>query len=411
MSKLLVKHDNSTRRLPIIWPEGFTSEYPYIWLRHYLFHPATGRSEQGADDDCLIIEPIEVAELAEAVLQENLLILRWANDGAETRHDLSSLRKSCLMEKSRSERRRVPILWSKLEAKEFPWIKVSELEKPIKRFHIFRHLRDFGIILLDGLGNAPGTLLNIAPYFGPIRRTHYGELFDVRSLPKDNSGEGENIGATASNSQAPHIDEDYRDNIPGISFFHCIKSAPHDRGASIYLDGFAASERLRERDPRSFKFLTSVPLMSKADRNPLERFRSRTRSIAVDDDDVVRGVSMSDRVLPPLDLPIELIEPAYQALASFQKEIYDYSKALELVLKPGQCVVFDNQRILHTRRSFDPSIGERWMQQLSVDRDEFNNSLQVLALQTGHPKEAEYEQDSGLLTQVRLPIKTTRSSQ
>ena len=411
MSKLLVKHDNSKRRLTITWPEGYSSEYPYIWLRHHLFHPATGRPEQGTDDDCLIIEPIEAAELSEAVLQEELLVLRWANDGAETHHDLLSLRKSCLMKKSRSGRRRIPVLWGKPEAKEFPWTRVSELNKPIKRFHIFRRLRDFGIILLDGLGDAPGTLLDIASCFGPIRRTHYGELFDVRSLPKDNSGEGENIGATASNSQAPHIDEDYRDNVPGISFFHCIKAAPNDRGASIYLDGFAASERLRKRDPSSFKFLTNVPLMSKADRNPLERFRSRTRSIAVDDDDVVRGVSMSDRVLPPLDLPIELVEPAYCALASFQKEIYDYSKALELVLKPGQCVVFDNQRILHTRRSFEPSDGERWLQQLSVDRDEFNNSLQVLALQTGHPKEAEYEQDSGLLTQVRMPVEPTNSSQ
>ena len=110
MSKLLVKHDNSTRRLTITWPEGFTSEYPYIWLRHYLFHPATGRPEQRADDNCLIIEPIEAAELADVVLQEELLILRWANDGSETRHDLSSLQKSCLMEKSRSERRRIPVL-------------------------------------------------------------------------------------------------------------------------------------------------------------------------------------------------------------------------------------------------------------------------------------------------------------
>ena len=65
MSKLLVKHDNSTRRLTITWPEGYSSEYPYIWLRHYLFHPATGRPEQRADDNCLIIEPIEAAELAE----------------------------------------------------------------------------------------------------------------------------------------------------------------------------------------------------------------------------------------------------------------------------------------------------------------------------------------------------------
>ncbi|KIC07398.1 hypothetical protein RA19_24095 [Leisingera sp. ANG-M1] len=399
-----VSFDNETRLLHVHWPDGHTSAFPYIWLRHYLFHPATGRPEQEPDADCLIIEPPEISVLASAELDGGALVLNWQHDGRQTRHQLAELRRACLSETARAKRRRLPKPWSRAEADSFRWFPAEAMQDPAQRFEIFLHLRDCGIVLLEGLGDAPGTLPQIAPWFGPIRRTHFGELFDVRSKPADQTGAGEGIGATAANAQAPHIDEDYRDNVPGISFFHCLKPDAAGRGASLYIDGVAAAERLRKRDPQSFDILTRIPVLSAATRNAQERFRSRTRTITVDDDGVVRGVSMSDRVLPPLDLPIDLIEPVYRALGSFQREVYDYSHAFEAVLQPGQCAIFDNHRVLHTRRSFDKSAGERWLQQLSVDRDEFNNSLQCLALELGHTDEAEVEQDSGLLTQIRLPL-------
>ena len=47
-----ISFENATRRLMLLWSDGRESEFPYIWLRHYLFHPATGRPEQGPDVAC-----------------------------------------------------------------------------------------------------------------------------------------------------------------------------------------------------------------------------------------------------------------------------------------------------------------------------------------------------------------------
>jgi len=88
--------------------------------------------------------------------------------------------------------------------------------------------------------------------------------------------------------------------------------------------------------------------------------------IATDDDGVVRGARMADRTLPPLDLPIDQVVPGYRALAEFRRELYDASYAYERVFHAGECTIFDNHRVLHTRRSFDKSAGERWLQQVEV---------------------------------------------
>lgn len=396
-----ISFDNATRRLTLLWSDGRESVFPYIWLRHFLFHPATGRPEQGPDDPCLIIEDPAVCALERVEHDGDCLRLCWSHDQSVTEHDATFLRKNCPSPEAQRVRRLLPKTWVKSDAEAFAWFTGEDLTDPDRRLDTFRHLRDYGLVLFRDIGSEPGTLPDIARYFGPIRRTHFGELFNVRSKPEDAKGTGAGIGATAANAQAPHVDEDYRDNVPGISFFHCLKAATGGGGASIYVDGYAAAERLRATNPDAFEFLSKVPLLSEATRNPNERFRSRSRAIAVDDDGVVRGVAMSDRTLPPLMLPIDLIEPAYKALAAFQREIYDDNYALERVLKPGECVVFDNHRILHTRRSFDPQAGERWLQQLSVDRDEFASTLQCLALELGQNVEAEVEQDAGLLTQVR----------
>ena len=359
---------------------------------------------QGAtpDDPCLIIENPEISTLDRYECDGDMLRLHWSHDQSTTEHDLGTLRNMCLSPEAQRARRALPKGWVKADAEAFPWFGPEDLTEPEKRLNMFRQLRDYGIVLFRDMGSEPCTLPDIARRFGPIRRTHFGELFNVRSKPEDTRGTGAGIGATASNAQAPHVDEDFRDNVPGISFFHCLKAAKGGGGASIYIDGYAAAERLRAKNPEAFAFLAQTPLLSVAARNPNERFRSRSRAIAVDDDGIVRGVAMSDRMLPPLMLPVDLIEPAYKALAAFQREIYNYSFALERILQPGECAVFDNHRVLHTRRSFDPQAGERWLQQVSVDRDEFANTLQCLALELGQDFDAEIEQDAGLLTQVRL---------
>jgi len=76
-------------------------------------------------------------------------------------------------------------------------------------------------------------------------------------------------------------------------------------------------------------------------------------------------------------------------------------RCFECLLKPGQMIVFDNHRVLHGRRAFDPLGGERWLQQLSVDREEFQNRLRQLAEAQGRSDIARWQQDGGALSVPR----------
>lgn len=395
----LINYSADRRLVLIDWHDGHQSRYPYIWLRHSINYPVLGRPEQNDGDRCRIPESPDEPVLESIGYDSKAITLHWSHDNSVTHHSLQGLRQQCNADQARSLNSHKPVLWKIGDAASFHWHHVDDLNNPTALLGIFTHLRDYGIVLINNLPVKPETLFDIARNFGPVRRTHFGELFDIRSLPPDQLGTGENIGATASNSQAPHMDEGWRHGPPGISFFHCLKSEADAGGASQFVDGIAAAESLRQNSPQSYKFLNSVPLVFAAERNLQERFRTRARMIATDYEGIVRGVRVSDRNMAPIDLPENQIESAYAALHDWAITVYAAERIFEHQLRPGELVIFDNHRVLHARSAFNPLVGERWIQQLSVDREEFHNVFRQLAEKLGDESIKHWEPDAGLLSQ------------
>lgn len=394
-----VTHDNLSRRLTVSWSDGHLSHFPYIWLRHALYFPALGRPEQGDGGDYLFPEDPESLTVAALHPSAENLVVDWEHDGSTTLHSWPYLHDNCLSEEARRARQPRPHLWKGTDAEEFAWFDASDLDQPAMRFKIFQHVRDRGLALVRNLPVEPGAVMEVAKHFGPVRRTHHGSLFDIRSLPEDRQGVRANIGATASNTLAPHTDEGFRHATLGIMLFHCLKPDPSGGGISTFVDGIAAAEDLRETTPDAFEFLTSTPMVLAAERNKQERFRTRSKLIATDGAGVVRGVRMADRTLPPVDLPIEQVEPAYRALRAFTMELYAPHRVFEHLFQPGEMAIFDNQRVLHSRKAFDAQAGERHIQQVSIERDEFHNLFRQLAEEVGRYDLANWEQDAGALCQ------------
>ena len=391
--------DSQARLLSISWQDGHHSRYPFIWLRHQTFFPALGRPEQANDDPCLLPEQPDSVMVSTVNLEGDTIVINWSHDNTETRHSLAWLRDNCLSQEARVARQPRPQLWSAQDAAQFEWFDASDLEDPASRLIIFQHVRDRGLAFLRNVPTEPGTVMEIAGHFGPVRKTHHGTLFDIRSLPQDRQGPRVGIGATAANSQAPHTDESFRHATLGIMFFHCLKPDQSGAGESIFGDGIAAAEQLRIEDPEAFEFLTTTTLLQAAERNPQERFRTRGRLIATDNLGIVRGVKVADRTLPPPDLPEDQIEPAYRVLRAFFSRLYSPERIYKKWLEPGELAIFDNQRTLHGRLAFNQDAGERHIQQVSVERDEFHNLFRQLAEQLGRFDLANWEPDAGVLSQ------------
>jgi gamma-butyrobetaine dioxygenase len=201
-----------------------------------------------------------------------------------------------------------------------------------------------GFARLRGVPAEPGAVLRVAETFGFVRETNYGRLFDVRVV-----ADPDNLAFT-SRAIAPHTDNPYRDPVPTLQLLHCLRDA--DLGGDTGLvDGFAAAAALRAADPGSFAVLTSTAWpFAYADQ--VTELRSAQPLITLTPAGRVTAVRLNNRSLQPLRLPAAEAEAAYAAYRAWTILLAGPQFQLILRLAPGDCLIFDNTRILHARTAF-----------------------------------------------------------
>jgi gamma-butyrobetaine dioxygenase len=201
-----------------------------------------------------------------------------------------------------------------------------------------------GFTRLRGVPAEPGAVLRVAETFGFVRETNYGRLFDVRV-----QADPGNLAFT-SRAIAPHTDNPYRDPVPTLQLLHCLRDA--DLGGDTGLvDGFAAAAALRAADPGSFTVLagTAWPF-AYADRET--ELRSAQPLISLTPAGRITAVRLNNRSLQPLRLPAAEAEAAYAAYRAWTALLAGQQFQLTLRLVPGDCLIFDNTRVLHARTAF-----------------------------------------------------------
>ena len=368
--------DAPDRRLLVRWCDGHESRFHFVWLRHRCFYPAH-RGADAADES--LHQPDDPTAISIDRLKHaaNRIAIRWKPDGAETEHEARWLRDNCYSKASRAERKHKPVLWGAAAAERQAWFDFADLDDEDAVFRLFLTVRDRGLARIRNVPVEPGTIARIAEFFGPLHESHYGRIFDVRTDSHIK------VGATRSTFLGPHTDENYRHAPPGISLFHCLEAAPAGGGESILVDGYLAAARLAEADPEAFDLLTRVPIRFMGDTEDNGHLWAYGRAICRDLDGDVVGIRYTDRTLPPLDLPEDLVEPMYRALRGFTRELYAPDLALRYLMHPGDLNLFDNQRVLHGRTAFEAGPQPRHLQQCAVDRDEFHYRLRLMALRRG----------------------------
>jgi gamma-butyrobetaine dioxygenase len=205
----------------------------------------------------------------------------------------------------------------------------------------------YGAGLLRGGPAADGMVTAVAETFGFVRKTNYGRIFNVRVV-----ADPANLAFT-SRAIAPHTDNPYRDPVPTLQLLHCLRDASVG-GDTVLVDGFAAAAALRDADPVSFGVLTSTPIpFAYVDKEtsltacqPLIALNPRGR---------IACVRLNNRSMQPLRLPPAETEAVYAAYRAWTAIVARPEFALGLRLAPGDCLVFDNTRILHARTAFATS--------------------------------------------------------
>ena len=229
---------------------------------------------------------------------------------------------------------------------------------------------EYGFLLLSRVPTVPRTILQVAAQFGFTRETNFGALFEVRSVPTANDL------AYTSLPLDPHTDNPYRTPVPGVQLLHCLMNETTG-GLSTLVDGFAAAEALRDRDPEAFKLLASTPVRF--------RFRDAATEMVASAPLIELGVGGQIQAIhfsPRLDFvplgPPQALSSYYRARRAFDHLLRSPEFEIRFRLDSGELMIMDNRRLLHGRTGFDPTEGLRHLQGCYIDIDGPRSLYRVL---------------------------------
>jgi len=145
-------------------------------------------------------------------------------------------------------------------------------------------------------------------------------------------------------------------------------------GASRFLDSYAAAVTLHTISPSAFSILSRVPITFHYRNNGHHLYFRRSMLSAHP-----LRVFYAPMFQGTLEVDYADTVEFYKAYAEWESILKKPGMGMELMLKPGECAVFDNRRVLHARTAFDVSTGkERWLKGTYVDVDAFRDHLRVL---------------------------------
>jgi gamma-butyrobetaine dioxygenase len=243
------------------------------------------------------------------------------------------------------------------------------LAEPAHRARALDAVLRWGFVLLHDVPAEPGLVLEVAASFGFVRETNYGRLFDVRVEPRPG-----NLAFT-SRRILPHTDNPYRDPAPTVQLLHCLRTAD-DGGDTGLVDGFAAARELRATDRESFALMAGTPVPF-GYRDSGTELRASQPLIELSPRGRIRGIRFNNRSAQPLVLPLGQVTAFYAAYSRWAALLARPERQLNLRLAPGDCLIFDNTRILHARAAFSGTGGRR-LQGCYADLDGLASTLAVL---------------------------------
>ena len=248
----------------------------------------------------------------------------------------------------------------------FLWDSISTDDSIL--YEMLDQLISFGFAVVSDMPSKDRAVLDLIHTFGYERVTNYGDIFDVRVENAPNNLAFTNLAI------APHTDNPYRDPVPTIQLLHCLETNV-EGGHSGLVDGFRAAALLRENDPESFEILTTR-LFQFEYKNSDTHLSTLAPIIKLDAMDEIVEIRWNDRSMQPPFSGFD-IDEVYEALRAFARILNAPANMYQFKLEPGQCMIFDNTRVLHARTGFESS-GKRHLQGAYSDLDSALSKWSIL---------------------------------
>ena len=343
--------------------------FNFYWLRDFCPSNIDPQTRERTFD----ISTLDSAPFAQtATISDGCLHIAWRDENHQTVLPLASLEPYTLARCCSLDPAALPrSLWTAGHYPSIKRISMAEIVDCQESRKLFaRALIEEGVAMVTDMENHDTALTTLAETIGPVTPTVDGCYFDVRLTINPS-----NLAYTASALEL-HTDLPNEEAAPGIQFLHC-RANTVDGGRSLFVDGAAVAETLREERPEDFALLSShnIPFFRRYDNWD---YRAHQRVIELDHAGNVSGVTISQHLQDTIDLPQDVLDTYYPALINFMRMLREERFINRFRLSAGECIVFDNHRIVHGRESFVAHSGERHLRGCYVDRGALRSTYRIL---------------------------------
>jgi gamma-butyrobetaine dioxygenase len=327
------------------------------------------KTQQRLFDPTQLKENVEISKLK---LSENFLEVSF-KDGITTKMAIENIIKEFSTDSDIKLIKKIK--WNS-KLKNFNYFEFNEnfFEEKLM-FDALIKFYQYGFVIFRKVPTSNNFLVNFANSIGSIRRTNFGEYFDVKSKPNPNDL------AYTSLPLAPHTDNPYRNPVPCIQILHCIENEVSG-GYSTLVDGYTVTEQLKNDFPEFYEILTEIKIRFQfIDESVV--LESWAEMISLDENNQFKQVRFSPRLdFVPLFEKSKL-ELFYKARNKISELYNSDDFRIEFKLTPGDLLMMDNHRLLHGRTVYDANEGNRFLQGCYIDYDSTEGKLKHLARKFG----------------------------
>ncbi len=372
ITELAVSPDTVT----VSWADGLSHRFNRFYLRENDVEPGTVNPVTRERD-------VEIDELPEDLCPKRAWIddlgavcIEWAPEADQSRHHPGWLR--AMAEGTWRPEAGIPdpVSWDSASMPAPPTFDgPAVLSDDGALYDWIYALATYGLARLEDLPTETGTVEQVARRIGTVRASNFGFLFTVESKPDPDSN------AYTSAALTGHTDLASREVQPGLQLLHCQENGC-TTGQSTMVDGFKIAEVIRDEDRDLFAALTDLNWLF-SNRHPDSDFRWSGPIVETDPQGRITEIRNTSFLRANPDMPDSEVPRAYRAVRRFAALARDPRFVCATLFRPGDCVIFNNRRMLHGRSAFDPSEGNRRLEGCYLETDELLSRLRVLT-RSGH---------------------------
>lgn len=345
--------------------------FNYFWLRDACVSCIDPQTRERIFDSSALPNPPRATD---AWIEDDHLRLSWQDEAVVSSVPMLLLRDVADQGRPHDPADLPQNLWSKEFEPSIARVPQSDvLHSDEARARFCRALIEDGIAIVTGMEPSKESLTALVETLGSVTPSAEGYFFEVRVEIAPT-----NLAFTAGPLEM-HTDLPGEEAAPGLQFLHCLENTV-EGGLSLFLDGAAVAEALREEDPEAFRLLATyeIPFFYRHDRLD---YRAHQRVIETDQQGNVTGVTISQHLQDTLDLPQDLLDEYYPAFIKFIWLMQEDRFLVRFRSQAGNCVVFDNHRIVHGREGYVADSGKRHLRGCYCDRGALRSAYRVLAKQ------------------------------